>query len=41
MLFMWQIESLRKKLLKHVLRIYNSWKHLFQEEKTTKTFSKH
>ncbi len=36
-----ELSDTAKKSLKHVLQIYNSWKHLFQEEETTETLSKY
>jgi len=35
------ISGKARELLKHISRIYNRWKHLFQEEKTTKALPKH
>ena len=36
-----ELSDTAKKLLKHVLQIYNSWKYLFQEEETAETLSKY
>ncbi len=36
-----EISNKARESLKHILRIYNNWKHLFQEENTTKTLSKY
>jgi len=36
-----EISDKARKSLKHISRIYNRWKHLFQEEKTTKALPKH
>jgi len=36
-----EISDKARESLKHIPRIYNRWKHLFQEEKTTKALPKH
>ncbi len=36
-----ELSNKAKKSLKHILRIYNSWEHLFQEEATAEALSKH